>query len=72
MRVFERGVGETMACGTGACASMVAGVLTKRGGTDVVVHLLGGDLRVAWDGNSGHSVFMTGPANWVFEGSVDL
>jgi len=72
MRVFERGCGETMACGTGACATMVAGVLNKKGGHEVTVHLLGGDLLIQWDGDAAHPVFMTGPANWVFEGTVEL
>lgn len=72
MRVFERGVGETMACGTGACASMVSGVLNKKHGNNVLVHLLGGDLRIQWDGNESSPVFMTGPARWVFEGTVEI
>ncbi|MBD3240259.1 MAG: diaminopimelate epimerase [Chitinivibrionales bacterium] len=71
MRVFERGVGETLACGTGACAAVVAGVLNDRHATEVTVHLRGGDLRVAWDGDPSHSVLMTGPAVTVFSGTVD-
>ena len=67
MRVWERGSGETMACGTGACATAVAAVLTGRAGRDVTVHLRGGDLRIRWDEDSGH-VFMTGPATEVFSG----
>ncbi len=70
MRVFERGVGETLACGTGACAAAVAGVLNGRHGTDVTVHLRGGDLRVTWDGTPSHSVLMTGPAVAVYTGSI--
>ena len=70
MRVYERGCGETMACGTGACAGVVAGVLNNKHGNRVVVHLLGGDLLVEWDGNPMHSVFMTGPAQWVYEGEI--
>ncbi len=72
MRVFERGCGETMACGTGACASVVSGVLNKKHGNAVVVHLLGGDLFIEWDGNPDHSVFMTGPAKEVFSGDIAL
>ena len=72
MRVYERGCGETMACGTGACASVVAGVLNNKHGNRVVVHLLGGDLLVEWDGNPTHSVFMTGPAQWVYEGEISV
>ncbi len=67
-RVWERGSGVTMACGTGACAAVVAGVLTDRldRGETVVVHLQGGDLRIAWQ-RDGH-VYMTGPAAWICEG----
>ena len=72
MRVFERGCGETMACGTGACASVVSGIINKKHGNDVSVHLLGGDLAVQWDGSLEHSVFMTGPARWVFEGEIPV
>lgn len=71
LRVYERGVGETLACGTGACAAMVAG--RQRGLLDatVEVSLPGGSMRVAWEGE-GHPVFMTGPATTVFEGTLDL
>lgn len=72
MRVFERGVGETMACGTGACATAVAGILNGKHANQVTVHLLGGDLLIEWDGDPQHSVMMTGPANWVYEGNVHL
>lgn len=66
MRVWERGSGETMACGTGACAAVVAGALTGRTERTVTAHLRGGDLKLEWcpDGN----VFMTGPATEVFSG----
>lgn len=67
MRVWERGSGETMACGTGACATAVAGVITGRCNRDVTVKLLGGDLRIHWDPSDGH-VYMTGPATEVFSG----
>jgi diaminopimelate epimerase len=66
MRVWERGSGETLACGTGACAVCVAGVLTGRTGRSVVIHLLGGDLELDW-GADNH-VYMTGPAVEVFSG----
>ncbi len=72
MRVWERGCGETAACGTGACASVVAGVLNRMHGHTVTVHLAGGDLLVEWDGDPEHPVFMTGPARWVFAGNVAL
>ncbi|MDD5674274.1 MAG: diaminopimelate epimerase [Chitinivibrionales bacterium] len=72
MRVYERGCGETMACGTGACAAVVAGVLNKKNGKAVTVHLRGGDLFIEWDGQKGSPVYMTGPAQWVFEGSITL
>ena len=67
MRVWERGSGETMACGTGACATAVAAVLTGRAGREVTVHLRGGDLHIKWDTETGH-VMMTGPATEVFTG----
>jgi len=68
MRVFERGCGETLACGTGACAAVVAGVLNKKHGKKVTVHLPGGGLLIEWDGNAQHPVFMTGPAKIVYSG----
>ncbi len=67
MRVWERGTGETLACGTGACASAVAAALTGRCGRRVTVHLRGGDLQIEWAAN-GH-VMMTGGATEVFEGN---
>ena len=66
MRVWERGSGETQACGTGACASAVAGVLTGRTERNVLIHLPGGDLRLEW--SESDEVFMTGPAVEVYEG----
>jgi diaminopimelate epimerase len=66
LRTWERGAGVTLACGTGACASVVAGVLTGRLGRRVTVHLLGGDLLVEWNGDN--RVMMTGPAEEVFVG----
>jgi diaminopimelate epimerase len=71
MRVWERGSGETLACGTGACAVAVAAVLNGYTDRHVVVSLSGGDLDIVWDEASGH-VFMTGPAATVFEGEIDV
>lgn len=67
MRVWERGCGQTLACGTGACATAVAGVLTGKTDRNVLVHLKGGDLEIAWDEQNDH-VYMTGPAEEVFTG----
>lgn len=69
MRVWERGAGETMACGTGACATAVAAILNNLTDEDVTVHLLGGNLRICWDRASNH-VFMTGSATTVFDGEL--
>ena len=69
MRVWERGSGETLACGTGACASVVAGISRGYLEDEATVHLLGGDLRIRYDRESKH-VFMTGPATIVFEGEL--
>jgi diaminopimelate epimerase len=67
VRVWERGSGETLACGTGACAVAVAGVLTGRTGRRIVAHLPGGDLRLHWSETDNH-VYLTGPAVEVFSG----
>jgi diaminopimelate epimerase len=67
MRVWERGSGETWACGTGACATAVAAILNGYGQSPVRLHLNGGDLLIEWDRDTNH-VFMTGPAEEVFEG----
>lgn len=72
MRVWERGCGETMACGTGACASVVAGILNKLHGNRVTVHLIGGDLLVEWDGHETSPVYLTGPSKIAFKGSVEI
>jgi diaminopimelate epimerase len=71
MRVWERGTGETLACGTGACATVVACILNGLTDDEVTVHLLGGDLRIRWDRELDR-VFMTGPAATVFEGEIDV
>ena len=71
MRVWERGAGETLACGTGACAVAVACVLNGLTETEVRVTLLGGDLTIRWDRESNH-VFMTGPAETVYTGEILL
>jgi diaminopimelate epimerase len=70
-RTWERGSGETEACGTGACAVAVAGVLTDRSERRVVIHLLGGDLEIEWREADGH-VTMRGEAVEVFDGEVDV
>ena len=70
MRVWERGSGETLACGTGCCATGVACVLNGKTGDRIIVDVLGGSLEIEWDKKS-NNVWMTGPARTVFEGSVD-
>jgi len=70
MRVWERGAGETLACGTGACASLVAANLTGKAGRRAVVRLFGGNLLIEW-AKDGH-VYLEGPAEEVFKGEVDL
>lgn len=74
LRVYERGAGETLACGTGACAAVVAGI--RRGvlsaGTLVAVDLRGGRLSIEWSGVEGDHVMMTGPAEPVYEGVIEL
>ncbi len=67
MRVWERGSGETLACGTGACATLVACVLNGKTDRRATVHLLGGDLDIEWNEETNH-VFLTGPAEFVFKG----
>ena len=71
LRVFERGAGETLACGTGACAAVVAGVARGLLDSPVRVQTRGGELHIAWEGD-GTSVRMTGPAVTVFTGEIDL
>ena len=69
MRVWERGAGETLACGTGACASVVASVLNNYTDREVTVELLGGNLEINWNKEDNH-VYMTGSATTVFEGEL--
>lgn len=71
MRVWERGAGETLACGTGACASAYACMLNGKTGNEVTVKLLGGELKIRYEKESNH-IFMTGSAAVVFEGEIDI
>lgn len=71
MRVWERGSGETLACGTGTCAVVVAGVLNGLCDRKATVHLLGGDLEIEWS-EQDNCVYMTGTATTVFEGEIEL
>lgn len=71
MRVWERGAGETLACGTGACASLVASYLNGYTDRKVIVNLLGGKLEIEYSQENNH-VYMIGPARTVFEGEIDL
>jgi diaminopimelate epimerase len=71
LRVYERGAGETLACGTGACAAAVAGIQLRLLDTPVQVSTHGGELTIAWKGE-GRPVFMTGPAQTVFEGEIEI
>jgi diaminopimelate epimerase len=70
MLTWERGAGRTLACGTGACASVVASALNGKTGRRVLVHLVGGDLLIDWEQDN--HVYMTGPATEVFTGAIDL
>lgn len=72
MRVYERGTGETLACGTGACATAVSAILNGYCDNKVTVHLLGGDLLIEWSGNENDSIIMTGPAEYAFTGTVEI
>lgn len=71
MRVYERGTGETLACGTGCCASVVACILNGKTSRNVEVEVLGGKILVEWDEQT-NEVFMTGPAETVFEGEINV
>jgi diaminopimelate epimerase len=75
LRVYERGAGETLACGTGACAAVVAGIRLGLLDTRVDVYTHGGLLTVEWPGSAGHlsaAVTLSGPATRVFEGEIEL
>jgi diaminopimelate epimerase len=72
LRVYERGAGETLACGTGACAAVVAGIRAGWLDAKVEVHTRGGRLKVEWAGGDDDTVLMTGPAETAFEGEIDL
>jgi len=72
LRVYERGTGETLACGTGACAAVVSGQLRGWLKPGVTVSLPGGDLFIEWDGNADSHIRMTGPAVTVFEGRINV
>jgi len=71
MRVWERGTGETLACGTGACATAVAAILNGFAEDEVTVKLLGGDLKIKWD-KQANTVYMTGPCEVSFEGVIEI
>ena len=71
MRVWERGAGETLACGTGASAALVAAALNGLTGSSALVHLAGGDLSIHWDQTNNH-IFKTGPATLVFTGTIEI
>ena len=71
LRVYERGVGETLACGTGACAAAAIGQLQDKLDKRVKVQLPGGRLTIDWEGD-GQPLYMTGPAEFVFEGQIEL
>ncbi|NQY75018.1 MAG: diaminopimelate epimerase, partial [Candidatus Margulisbacteria bacterium] len=71
MIVWERGAGETLACGTGACATLVAGVLCEKLDRKALIHLPGGDLTIEWQAQDNH-VIMTGPSETVFSGKVNI
>lgn len=71
MRVWERGTGETLCCGTGCCATAVACILNKKTNNAITVHVIGGEILIEWDKETNH-IFMTGPAKTSFEGSVEV
>ena len=71
MRVWERGTGETLACGTGCCATAVACILNGLTDEEITVKLLGGELSIQWD-RKANLIYMTGPAETVFEGAIEI
>lgn len=71
MRVWERGTGETLACGTGACATVAACIRNGYTEEQVTVKLLGGDLEIFWNRNE-NCIYMTGPASHVFDGEITI
>ncbi|MFH2065578.1 MAG: diaminopimelate epimerase [Pseudomonadota bacterium] len=71
MKVWERGAGVTLACGTGACAALVAANLNRKASAQALVHLDGGDLFIEWDQHSNH-IYKTGPAHTVFSGNIEI
>jgi diaminopimelate epimerase len=71
LRVWERGAAETLACGSGACAAVVVGIMQKKLSSTVRVDLPGGSLQIRWQGE-GNPVRMTGPAEHVFDGQISL
>ena len=72
LRVFERGAAETLACGTGACAAVAAGIRLGLLDTSVQVDTHGGRLGIAWTGETNAPVYLTGPATTVFDGQIDI
>jgi diaminopimelate epimerase len=72
LRVYERGSGETLACGTGACAAVASGIARGLLQSPVLVRTRGGDLSIAWAGTTHAPLLMTGPATTVFEGTLDI
>ena len=72
LRVYERGVGETLACGTGACAAVVAGIQQGLLQSPVNVQTRDGMLTIAWSGDAADPVMMSGPATTVFEGTITI
>jgi diaminopimelate epimerase len=71
LRVYERGAGETLSCGTGACAAVAAGIRLGLLDSPVAVHTRGGELTIEWRG-ADNPVYMTGPAETVFEGEIEI